>query len=501
MVQRSDPEHARLIRVTSVFCIAMALMCAVILVAQIIVGTDAATHRTTWIGFVVGLVLPLPLWVGVPLRWWVVLVTGAVAAQTLPAAVQSADPGSVLSWLAVPVLMSRVIGGRRGGWMSMGIAAIACIGYSAALFFDVAPLPSRPRVGPQEEALYVLLLVGCVYGFGEVSARGYEVAMGRATESTARLEREVAQHLSTRIALEQAHGQVIQTARVAGMAEVATGVLHNVGNALNTVNVTAQVVRESVSAVTLEKRLERLAEVVVAADTDRALVARYVTAIARQAAADRCRLTEDMERLTGAVAHVASVVSAQQAHARNRGVIQTFTVAELFDEAVRLARPVLSQHHVDVTQTGALEFSVTNERHQIVQILENLVRNGAEALQAAPAGRKILLSAVVEEQRLLLSVHDSGPGVPVEDRSRIFQHGFTRKTTGSGFGLHVSAIAAKSLGGQLDLCSDAQGACFTLWIPLSDEDAVAVKPAPVTLPEESAGSRALFGHSTVQDGN
>jgi signal transduction histidine kinase len=246
----------------------------------------------------------------------------------------------------------------------------------------------------------------------------------------------------------------------------------------------------------LEKRLERLAEVVLAPGTDRALVARYVNAIARQATADRCRVTEDMDRLTGAVAHVASVVSAQQAHARNRGVIQTFTVAELFDEVVRLARPVLERPCIAVTQTGALELSVTNERHQIVQILENLVRNGAEALEAFCGERQISLSATVQGERLLLVVHDSGPGVPDEDRQQIFQHGFTRKATGSGFGLHVSAVAAQSLGGHLDLAPDTQGACFTLWIPLSDDGVRGSKSTEVTPPVQSAGSRALFGNST-----
>jgi signal transduction histidine kinase len=70
---------------------------------------------------------------------------------------------------------------------------------------------------------------------------------------------------------------------------------------------------------------------------------------------------------------------------------------------------------------------------------------------------------------LRISVIDNGIGIPAENRTRIFNHGFTTRKDGHGFGLHSGALAATEMGGSLSVHSDGPmtGAAFTLELPLA----------------------------------
>ena len=69
----------------------------------------------------------------------------------------------------------------------------------------------------------------------------------------------------------------------------------------------------------------------------------------------------------------------------------------------------------------------------------------------------------------IISVADNGIGIPAENLTRIFAHGFTTRKHGHGFGLHSSALAASEMGGALRVQSDGHGcgATFTIELPLS----------------------------------
>ncbi len=428
------------------------------------------------------MLLPLPLWAGMPMRWWAILLAPATMAVVFPITLAQASPLSSLPWLVVPLLMARSLGDSRSG-----IGATLIVGGATFVYFqlDIAgilPEPWIPHDSKGDTLLNVLALFMATYVIGDVATNGYEGAVKRLEARQEQLTNEITSHQTTQEELREAHDRVVQTARVAGMAEIATGVLHNVGNALNTVGVTTQVVRNSLANTESIDRLHRVANLVETGQAEPTAVAKFLRAMARKASKDATTLNDDMARLAGAVEHVANVVSAQQAHARSRGVVETVSIQTVLDDVLPLTRPKLDAFGVTVKILGDPQATLITERHQVVQVLENLVRNGAEAMVSTPGLREIRIETIAMEDMLCIRVSDTGPGVNKEDHNKVFQHGFTKKATGSGFGLHVSSLACKGLGGSLELePNNSGGACFTVWLPKVMPDET---PTVVDLPAD-----------------
>jgi len=108
------------------------------------------------------------------------------------------------------------------------------------------------------------------------------------------------------------------------------------------------------------------------------------------------------------------------------------------------------------------------EKHKVLQILVNLIRNARHACEDSGHPEKRLTIQVRKSASVVrISVTDNGVGIPAENLTRIFNHGFTTRKSGHGFGLHSGAIAARETGGLLTAHSDGpgKGATFTLELP------------------------------------
>ena len=117
------------------------------------------------------------------------------------------------------------------------------------------------------------------------------------------------------------------------------------------------------------------------------------------------------------------------------------------------------------------------DRHQVLQILVNLISNATHAMRACP-GRQHCLTlriGLAEDMEgwVRLQVHDTGVGIKPEHLTHIFSQGFTTKEDGHGLGLHSSAVAAKLMGGTLTAHSPGEddGATFTLELPIERVEA------------------------------
>jgi C4-dicarboxylate-specific signal transduction histidine kinase len=113
---------------------------------------------------------------------------------------------------------------------------------------------------------------------------------------------------------------------------------------------------------------------------------------------------------------------------------------------------------------------VTVERHKVLQILVNIIRNAKFACDESGRSDKRMTVRITQDDRhVRIAVIDNGVGIPQENLTRIFAHGFTTRKTGHGFGLHSGALAAKELGGELLAQSDGpgKGATFTLEFPVT----------------------------------
>lgn len=277
--------------------------------------------------------------------------------------------------------------------------------------------------------------------------------------------------------LEESHRQLLEVSRQSGMAEVATSVLHNVGNVLNSVNVSASVAVETVK----NSRAASMTRVVDLLREHRADLGSYITAdpkglhipaVLEQLSKDWLReqalLGKELEGLRANIDHIKGIVAMQQSYAKVSGTSEIVDLRELIEDCLRMDQASLARHNVQVVREFAEVAPVTVEKHKVLQILVNLVRNAVQACTASGrADRRLTLGLHQADGRIRISVSDNGIGIAPENLTRIFAHGFTTRTDGHGFGLHSGALAARELGGSLSAHSDGpgQGATFTLDLP------------------------------------
>ncbi len=294
--------------------------------------------------------------------------------------------------------------------------------------------------------------------------------------------------------LSEMHRNLLDVSRQAGMAEIATGVLHNVGNALNSVNVSAGVVTERLRGLHVPgifRAVELLDEhksdlgTFLTSDPKGRQVPDYLKALSRTLAEEREAVLEEMHTLCESVEHIKAVVSMQQQHARTTGMEERLPVSALLDDALRLHALSFERMGIQVRREYTPGPEVWADRHKLLQILLNLLNNARHALMDSGQPDKQLTLRVGpgEGGRLRIEVADNGVGIAPETLPRLFTQGFTTKKDGHGFGLHISALAAEEMRGSL-ACASAgrgQGATFTLELPAggAPPEAEPVRPREV----------------------
>jgi signal transduction histidine kinase len=286
--------------------------------------------------------------------------------------------------------------------------------------------------------------------------------------------------LRTQAELQEAHQALVRASRQAGMAEVASSVLHNVGNVLNSVNVSANLLDERIQtskaasglarvAAMLEEQGDQLGAFIASDDRGKRLPT-YLAQLSSQLLADREAALKELTSLVKSVEHIKDIVRMQQSFATHGGVAESVAVADLVNDSVRLNAEAFSRHGV----TLACEFEevpgITVDKHRVLQILVNLIRNAKYACEdSGGSDKRITIRVTRCALGVAIAVVDNGVGIPTENMTRIFSHGFTTRPGGHGFGLHSAALAAQELKGSLQVASDGPGcgATFRLELPIA----------------------------------
>jgi PAS domain S-box-containing protein len=279
--------------------------------------------------------------------------------------------------------------------------------------------------------------------------------------------------------LERVHKQLMTASRQAGMAEVATNVLHNVGNILNSVNISASLVVERVkqskasgvsrvAALLLEKG-PGVGEFLLQ-DVRGKRIPEYLTSLGEQLANDQKMALEELASLRDNLEHIKDTVAMQQSYAKLCGVVETIAVVDLVEDSLRLNAGAFVRHGVTLRREFSEVPPITVDKHKVLQILVNLVRNAKYACDESGKSEKLITLRIESASAgVHICVIDNGVGIPAENMSRLFTHGFTTRADGHGFGLHSGALAAQELGGSLLVRSDGPGcgATFILELPVT----------------------------------
>jgi signal transduction histidine kinase len=280
--------------------------------------------------------------------------------------------------------------------------------------------------------------------------------------------------------LATAQQRLIELSREAGMAEIATGILHNVGNVLNSVNVSTLLVAGKVR----ESRVDNLVALIylleqhngdlpefLANDPKGRRVLPYLAKLGGHLQSERAGLLKELELLSSHVGHLKQIVATQQNYAKVSGLVESINLSEVVDDATGILEAGLVRDEIKVEREFDILPAIAADKRQILQILLNLLRNATQAIKQADCqGEKVIRVSIrrLNKSRASLAVEDTGVGLSPENLTRIFAHGFTTKTNGHGFGLHSCALAARQMGGSLRAKSEGlgRGATFILELPL-----------------------------------
>jgi PAS domain S-box-containing protein len=278
--------------------------------------------------------------------------------------------------------------------------------------------------------------------------------------------------------------QLMDASRRAGMAEVATGVLHNVGNVLNTVNISTHMLADKLR----QSRVPRLGQAAEMLQQHRAQLGVFLTADERgrqfpdyleklsgSLRQEQEEMLSTVRSLSEALDHLKAIVQSQQSFAANVNVVETVRATAVFEEALKLNISSCERHHVKVEREFEDDLPpVTIDKHKTLQILINLISNAKNAIKASPnqAERQITLrlsrGTSGGAPTVRFQVKDNGVGIAPENLTKVFGMGFTTRKDGHGFGLHSSANFANEMGGRLTVSSEGVGlgAAFCLELPV-----------------------------------
>jgi len=278
--------------------------------------------------------------------------------------------------------------------------------------------------------------------------------------------------------MEQMHKQLLDASLRAGMAEIATSVLHNVGNVLNSVNVSSSLIADTVrnskvtniaKAVALMQAHEADLGNFLTNDPKGKQLTGYLANLAKHLAGEQEDILRESTSLVGNVVHIKEIVAMQQNYAKSSGVVEWVNLPELVEDAIRMNSGALIRHNVELKREFEAVPPISVEKHKVLQILINVLRNAKYACDDSERNeKKITVRISGRDGRVSISVADNGIGIPPENLTRIFNHGFTTRKEGHGFGVHSGANAAREMGGSLSAVSEGtgHGATFTLELPV-----------------------------------
>jgi amino acid transporter/HAMP domain-containing protein len=348
---------------------------------------------------------------------------------------------------------------------------------------DVVPVvvTSRDEIGLLARSFNVLQSEVARAAVGLAGAReGLRAARTELTASNASLEQRVTERTRE---LRATHEKLVEAARRAGMAEVAINVLHNVGNVLNSVNVSAALANQQVRksrianlhkvATLLAEHATTLAQFLTDDERGKNLPA-YVSELSTELDREQREILGELASLTANIDHIKRIVNAQQASTRAPAIMaELLDPQALLEEGLRISMDSVGLRGVRIEKRCEPVPAIIAEKHQVLQILVNLFANAARALSACPPGEGLLSISLGcsahPSEHVEFKVVDNGVGIPRENLVRIFEHGFTTKADrAGGYGLHSAALAASLMGGRLSVESQGwgTGATFTLELPV-----------------------------------
>lgn len=295
------------------------------------------------------------------------------------------------------------------------------------------------------------------------------------------LEKDIAQHKATEEKLALLNAQLVIASRRAGISEIGTEVLHNIGNILSSVNTSIsllsnKITNSSMNGIVMLTQLLKEHEddwkTFLIENPQGQLLPKYLSQLAKKWTDDKNYLLEEVMALDKNIQYIREIIERQNFIASTQGTTEEFDLSDLIEDALALNRVHYERTHVEIICNFAPIKKVIIDRVKLLQIITNLIKNSIDAIIQNNSATKRITVSIQESDatHCMIQVQDTGIGILPENIAKIFSYGFTTKTSGHGFGLHSSALFAQEMGGNLSAKSEgiSKGATFTLILPLQN---------------------------------
>ncbi len=391
--------------------------------------------------------------------------------------VEQTDRGSLRAWVALddfgesPALLLRLDAPRQfdGLWAQLSRHEFLSAAAVAVLF-----------------PLMILLLLQRIVTGPLSRLTSHVVGIGRSDDTDARLDlrrRDEIGQLANEFdgmleKLAKSRAAVVDSARLAGMSELSAGVIHNVGNVLNSVNVAAQMARKSLQTDDLNSLGVILRELQThQGELDRYLaddprgkhLIEFFDALVPKLESGFAKTGSEVLALAEGVEHIMALISSLENADSRVGLLEQVNLGQQMDAAIELCQRSLDLGEIEIERHYDPHLRILVDRHKLMEVLINLVRNALQALMHVDAitPRLTLHVERTNDDCLSIKVADNGVGIEHEDLTRIFALGHSTKPGGRGLGLHLSANTVGEMGGNLTAHSEGpgRGSTFTLRLP------------------------------------
>ena len=342
---------------------------------------------------------------------------------------------------------------------------------------------------------HTLVVAGTLTGILAVAVFWIGLLRRQVEKRTTLLQREIEERKRVELKMERTHQQLLKTSRLAGMAEVATYVLHNVGNVLNSVNLLTAAIAKDIHDSKV-RDVRKLGDLLAdrAQDLGRYLtedprgkrIPNYLKRLGVRLAQEQSDLNHKVEFLTENIQHIKEIVATQHAYAKVTGVLENVTLVDIVEDALRMQGEILAHHNIKLLRDYGTAPPLLVDRHKVLQILFNLLQNAKYACDKSDTAEKNIVVRIraSDDQHVAVRVLDNGIGIAPENLARIFAQGYSTRKDGHGFGLHSSALMAQDMRGSLTAYSAGSGlgAAFTLELPLTPKTEPAHRARPQSPP-------------------
>ncbi len=254
--------------------------------------------------------------------------------------------------------------------------------------------------------------------------------------------------------------KLAQASQAAGRSQVASTVIHNVGNVLTNVNSLLDAASAGIDGLRigpLDKlahrlRMDRGNDVLLEATPD------YLEGLAGSLKSDQESIRQLLATLHDNVRHIHDVIRDQQRYTDPSVKSTRIRVKDIVEEAIACCRARLDDDMISVELSGDLPTHVRSDRSLLLQTMINIIGNARQAMRENEDRARILSIDVTQCETIVrILFRDNGCGMTSDTVQRVFEAHFTTRESGTGLGLHFCALTLKRLGGAIRAVSDGPG--------------------------------------------